>query len=262
MPRPAATGAPVKVAQARGAPAPGARSRQWRKWIPPQHGVWAMLLLPYLAGLQFGLSWLHVPLLVMWLSGWLASYYALLTVKTLRLRRYWRQVLAYAVVSAAAALPLFALRPGLLWFAPVFAALLGVNAFAARVGQERASANGIASVTMASLMAMIAPATAGLDWTLGIPVAIAAWLYLAGTVFYVKNMIRERGSRAHYVVSVAFHVGALAACLAVNPLLIVPFAWFLVRAAVLPRFTLKIPVVGAIEVLNTLLLLGFLISVA
>lgn len=230
-----------------------------RSWIPPQHGVWAMLLLPYLAGLQFGLSWLHVPLLVTWLSGWLASYYALLAVKTLRPARYWRQVLAYGSVSAIAALPVFALRPGLLWFAPVFAVLLAANAVAARVGQERASVNGIASVTMAALMAMIAPATAGLDWRLGIPVAVATWLYLAGSVFYVKTMIRERGSRAHRIVSVAFHVGALAGAIGVSPWLAIPFAWFLLRAAVLPRFTLKIPVVGAIEVVNSLLLLGFVV---
>ncbi len=219
-----------------------------------------MLLLPYLAGAQFGFTWLHVSLLVVWLAGWLASYYALLAVKTLRLRRYWRQVLAYGVVSAVAALPLFVLRPGLLWFAPLFAVLLAVNAVAVRVGQERASVNGIASVTMASLMAMIAPATAGLDWSIGIPVAIACWLYLAGTVFYVKNMIRERGSRAHYVISVAFHVGALVGAVAVSPWLALPFAWFLARAALLPRWHLKVPVVGAIEVANSLLLLGFLVA--
>lgn len=221
-----------------------------------------MLLLPYLAGLQFGLSWLHVPLLVTWLSGWLASYYALLAVKTLRPGRYWRQVVAYGLVSAVAALPVFALRPGLLWFAPVFAVLLAVNVVAARVGQERASVNGIASVTMAALMAMIAPATAGLEWAIGIPVAVATWLYLAGSVFYVKTMIREHGSRAHYVVSVAFHVGALAAATGVSPWLAIPFAWFLVRAALLPRFALRVPVVGAIEVANSLVLLGFLVAAA
>ena len=63
-----------------------------RAWIPPQHGVWAMLLLPYLAGLQYGTTWLDAPLLVVWLAGWLASYYALLAVKT----RRWRKVLTRA----------------------------------------------------------------------------------------------------------------------------------------------------------------------
>ena len=239
-------------------PVKGVRKRKPRQWIPPQHGVWAMLLLPYLAGLQFGLSWLHVPLLCVWLSGWLASYYALLAVKTLKFHRFLRQVLAFGIVCAVAAIPLFVSRPGLLWFSPVFAVLLTINAVASRVGQERASANGLASVTMASLMSMIAPATAGLDWKLGIPVAIVAWLYLAGTVFYVKNMIRERGSRVHFVVSVAYHVGALAASVAVSPWLAIPFAWFLVRAIVLPRFRLKVLVVGLIEIGNSLLLLGFL----
>ncbi len=248
----------MATASVAAAPKNGVRKRQSRKWIPPQHGVWAMLLLPYLAGLQFGLSWLHVPLLFVWLSGWLASYYALLAVKTLKLHRYWMQVLVFGIVSAVAAVPLFVTRPGLLWFSPIFAVLLAFNTIATRVGQERASANGIASVTMASLMAMIAPATAGLDWKLGIPVAIAAWLYLAGTVFYVKNMIRERKSRAHYIASVAFHVGAVAASVAVSPWLAIPFAWFLVRAIVMPRFTLKVLVIGLIEIANSVLLLGFL----
>lgn len=218
-----------------------------------------MLLLPYLAGLQFGLSWLHAPLLATWLAGWLASYYALLAVKTLRPAKYWRQVLVYGIVAGVAAVPLFVLRPGLLWFSPVFAVLLAVNAVFSRMGQERASGNGIASVTMAALMAMIAPAAAGLDWRLGLGTAVITWLYLAGSVLYVKTMIREFGSLLHRIVSVAFHVGALVGVVAVDPWFAVPFAWFLVRAALLPRRRIKVAVVGAIEVVNALALLAFLL---
>lgn len=218
-----------------------------------------MLLLPYLAGLQYGQHWLQVPLLVTWLAGWLASYYALLAVKTLRVKAVWRQTLAYAVVAGVAAVPLFALRPGLLLWSPVFAVLLVVNVVSTRVGQERSTGNGLASVTMASLMAMIAPATAGVDWQVGIPAAIATWLYLAGTVVYVKTMVRERDSRVHYLVSVAFHVGALAASVAVDPWLALPFAYFAARAGVLPRFRIKVVVVGALEVANALVLLAFLV---
>ncbi|MCB2412970.1 YwiC-like family protein [Demequina sp. TTPB684] len=238
----------------------GRKRSSVRRWIPPQHGVWAMLLLPYLAGLQFGAVWLHVPLLVVWLAGWLASYYALLALKTLRVRAVWRQVAVYGAVSAVAALPLFVVRPELLWFSPVFAVLLVVNAVSTLVGQERATGNGLASVSMASLMAMIAPSTAGLDWTLGISVAIACWLYLAGTVFYVKTMIRERGSTLHYAFSVAFHVIALVGAIVLNLWLALPFGWFLVRAMALPRRRLKVPVVGAIEVAGSAVLLGFLLA--
>jgi hypothetical protein len=77
-------------------------------------------------------------------------------------------------------------------------------------------------------------------------------------VFYVKNIIRERGSHVHYMASVAFHVGALAASVAVSPWLAIPFAWFLVRAIVMPRFRLKVLVVGLIEIANSVLLLGFI----
>ncbi|SCL15329.1 YwiC-like family protein [Micromonospora inyonensis] len=47
------------------------RRRTARKYIPPQHGAWAMLLVPWLAGvLVAGFRWLHLPLLVAWLAGY------------------------------------------------------------------------------------------------------------------------------------------------------------------------------------------------
>lgn len=231
-----------------------------RAWIPPQHGVWAMLLLPYLAGLQYGTTWLDAPLLVVWLAGWLASYYALLAVKTRRWRKVRTQVVTYSAVAGSAAVPLFLSRPELLWFSPAFAILLAVNAVASGIGQERATLNGLASVTMASLMAMIVPATAGESARLGGEAALVCWLYLAGSVFYVKTMIREFGSRPHRIISVAFHVLALLGVVAVAPWLALPFAWFLLRAAVLPSRRLRVPIVGAIEVINSLVLLTLLIA--
>ncbi len=229
--------------------------------MPPQHGVWAMLLLPYLSGLQYGQSWLQVPLLIMWLSGWLFTHHALLGVKTLRFGRYRRQIGVYALLSAAGAVPVFVARPGLLAFAPAFAVLFAVNVVAARMGQDRATGNGIASVTMASLMAMIAPASAGEDWTVGIGAAVITWLYLAGTVLYVKTMIRERGSRLHYAISVAGHGVALVASVLVSPWFAIPFTWFLARAIALPRHHLKVAVVGILEVVNAVMLLGVTIAV-
>ncbi|WP_030747422.1 hypothetical protein [Streptomyces griseus] len=52
---------------------------------------------------------------------------------------------------------------------------------------------------------------------------------------------------------------ALVAAALLNPWLAVPFACYLARAAVLPGRGLKVPVVGAVEVGCSVLLLGFLV---
>lgn len=219
-----------------------------------------MLLLPYLAGLRFGVDWLHIPLLLGWLTGWLASYHLLLWVKTGRFLRVRAQVLAFGAACAATLLPVVALRPGLAWFAPAFAVLLAVNVVLTRAGQERSSVNGIASVTMASLMAMIVPATAGLDWRLGVPVALVAWAYLAGSVLYVKTMIREHGSLIHRVVSALFHAAALVATTAYWPWLAATFGLLLARAVILPaRARLRVAIIGASEVGVSLVVLASLL---
>jgi len=232
-----------------------------RAWIPPQHGVWAMLLLPYLSGLQYGRCWLDLPLLIMWLSGWLFTHHALLGVKTSRWARYMPQMAAYASLSAVCAVPVFVVRPALLGFVPAFVVLFAVNVVAARIGQDRATGNGIASVTMASLMAMIVPATAGEPFTDGLPAALITWLYLVGTVVYVKTMIRERGSGLHYGVSVAYHAVALGVSAAVNVWFLIPFTWLLARAVVLARHRIRVIVVGLTEVTTSVALLGTIVAV-
>lgn len=220
-----------------------------------------MLLLPYLAGLRFGLDWLQIPLLIGWLTGWLFSHHVLIAVKTRRWTRVRRQVVVYGAVCAAMLVPVVVLRPSLWWFAPAFAVMLAINVVMVRGGKERATVNGIVSVSMASLMAMIVPVTAGLDWSIGVPIALVAWLYLVGSVFYIKSMIREHGSRPHWIASIAYHVVALVAATAIWPWLAVPFGIALVRAVALPaRPRMRVPIVGAAEVGVSLVVLGFLLT--
>ncbi|MCZ4087307.1 hypothetical protein [Streptomyces antarcticus] len=77
--------------------------------------------------------------------------------------------------------------------------------------------------------------------------ALACLLYFAGTVPYVKTMIRERNSRAYRRGSAAYHAVALAVAACLSPWLALPFAAYLARAAALPGRGLRVPVVGAIE---------------
>ena len=52
------------------------------RYLPPEHGAWAMLLVPFLLG-TFSASptWTSAVLLISWLAAYLTSYFAL---------RWWR----------------------------------------------------------------------------------------------------------------------------------------------------------------------------
>jgi hypothetical protein len=215
-----------------------------------------MLVVPFLVGvLLAGPAWVHLPLLVAWLGGYLLSYYVLLAVKTRRLSRVWPQVRFYAVVTVLPAALVLAVRPALLWFAPAFAALLGVNAWYAWRRDDRALVNDLASVVQGCLMVPVAAVAAGEPATSTTGAFLTVLLYFAGTVLYVKTMIRERGRASYLRASIGYHAAAVVAATALAVPLVVPFAWFLVRAAVLPRRALSPKQVGIVEILNSVALL-------
>jgi hypothetical protein len=232
-----------------------------RRFLPPQHGAWAMLAVPYLAGvLVAGWSWPAAPLAGAWLAGYLLSYYAFQAVKSRRPRRYRTQITLYAVLAVPLAAVVVAARPAVLWYAPAFAALWAVNAWYAWRRRERALLNDLASVVQSCLVVFVVATIAGTDPVEAAWVAGACLLYFTGTALFVKTMIRERGSLAYRRWSVAYHAGALAVTLAVvpwlGPALPVLFAWLLARAWLLPGRPLAPRHVGLIEIANSLLLLA------
>ena len=89
-----------------------ARRRTVRQFVPPQHGAWAMLLLPYLAGLLVaGFRWPDLPLLGAWLSGYLLSYFVLQAIKSRRPRRYRAPLSWYAPITLVLAAPVVVACP-------------------------------------------------------------------------------------------------------------------------------------------------------
>lgn len=226
-----------------------------RKWLTPQHGVWPMLLLPYVVGVVVaGPSWWQLPLLVAWLAGYLFSYHALVAVKARRFARARAQLVTYGTLTVIPGVALLLAFPSLLWFAPAYVLLLGVNATYASRRRERAVVNDLASVLLCVLVAPMAAVVAGVAVSAVAPATLLVLLYLVGTVPYVKTMIRERGERAYYVGSVAYHAAALAAAGWLALPMAVPFGWYLARAAWLPRVGLVPKRVGMIEILNCALL--------
>ncbi|HEY8534280.1 MAG TPA: YwiC-like family protein [Micromonospora sp.] len=250
------TETPSRVEQAAPARRSSAGARR-RQFIPPQHGAWAMLLVPYLAGLLVvGARWLHAPLLVAWIGGYLWSYYVFQALKSRRPRRFRAQLLVYGAVTLPAALLVLALRPAVLWYAPVFAVLLGINAVSAWRRRERTLLNDLAAVAQSCLMVAVVVTVAGADPWAGAGAFAACALYFAGTAFFVKTMIRERDNRTFHRWSLGYHAAALVASLPLGPAAAAFFAWTALRAWLLPRRRLAPVQIGLIEIVNSVALLA------
>ncbi|WP_412076802.1 YwiC-like family protein [Streptomyces xanthophaeus] len=242
--------------------------KQVRKWIPDQHGAWAMLAVPFLAGafLAPRPGWAHAVLFAAWLLGYAAVFHAQqwlrLHARGLRsARRHARPAVVFGAAFAVAGVPPAVLHPWLVAAVLLAAPFVAVNTYYAWRSRERALANGLAAVVPACGMLLVAVRLGGGEASSAWAPALACLLYFAGTVPYVKTMIRERNSRGYRAGSVAYHVAALAAAACLSPWLALPFAAYLARAAALPGRGLRVPVVGAIELAAAVALLVTLLLV-
>lgn len=214
-----------------------------------------MLLTPWLLGAGVsGWRWVHLPLILAALAAYLTSWATGRWATSHAAPRFRRPALAYAVAAVVPALLTLALAPGLLWFAPLILVATAVQLVAAWRREERSLVNGLVAVAQACLLTPVAAVAGGAPWQESLPAFGAALLYFLGTVLHVKTMIRERGERAWYVATVAYHGAALLAASLISPWLALPFTLYLARTAILPRRVVPVPVVGAIEVLNSVLL--------
>jgi hypothetical protein len=216
-----------------------------------------MLVVPYLVGvLLAGRTWVDLPLLGAWLAGYLLSYYVFQALKSRRPARYRDQMVCYGAVL----LPLLAVvvvaRPAVLWYAPAYGVLLGLNAGYAWRRRERALGNDLASVLQSCLMVFLAATVAGVGPAEVLGAFVATTAYFAGTAFYVKTMIRERGKSSYRRWSIGYHLVALLLSGWLSPALVGFFGWLLVRAWALPKRRLTPLQVGLVEIGNCVLLLA------
>jgi hypothetical protein len=229
-----------------------------------------MLLVPFLAGMLLATPspW-HAVLVFAWLVGYLAAYHVQ---QWLRLRRNSRNpkaaarhTLPAAVFTAAlvpAGVALVVHTPWLLLAAAAALPFSAANCWYAWRNQERSLVNGLAAVVPACGMLLVAALLGGGTWDGAWRPALACLLYFAGTVPYVKTMIRERGSDTYRWASWLWHAGALVVAFVLSPWLGLFFAVCLARAVVMPLLgRVRIPVVGAVEIVLSLLLLAVLVLV-
>lgn len=192
---------------------PTAPRRRARGWVPDQHGAWAMLLLPLVAGVVLaGARRVHLPLAVFWVVGYFAFYAAGRWLRSRRRRRELLPLVTYAAACVPAGLLTLLAAPHLIRWVPAFAVLLPVSLWWSSHGAERSLRNDLVTVLAACLMSPVAfDAAGGGDWERLWVVTGVLLAYFLGTVFYVKTMIRERGRRGYVAASVGYHLAGVAA---------------------------------------------------
>ena len=213
-----------------------------------------MLTVPFAVGvLDAGPNWRHIPLLFAVLAGYLAFFAAGLWLRSRCKPRYWPPARAYGALTGVLGVVVVAIEPELLRWAVVFLPLLAISLWCSWRRADRTLLNDGVTVLAACLMTVVVagtegsggrpgtPALAGLEWWPGADQA-RSWMlagllfaYFAGTVLYVKSMIRDRGDRGRYTLSVAYHVAVCVPAAMVGPWLGALFAVLAVRAAVVPR---------------------------
>lgn len=212
-----------------------------------------MLASPLLVGtIAAGFAWVHLPLAAFWFTGYFAFFATSLWLKAGRRAKWFPPVRAYSLLAAALGLVVVLMRPDLLRWAPAFVLPLSVGLWAAARRHERDLLAGLTTVLAAGLITVVAydagssgPLTRG--WTLG----LVQFLYFAGTVFYVKTVIRERDNRTFWWLSVGVHAAATVAMAWVSWWLVAVFAGLTVRAALVPGRHPTPKQVGIGEIVST-----------
>lgn len=242
--------------------------RRARGWIPDQHGAWAMLTLPLLAGVWLsGLRPVHLSLAATWLLGYFAFYAAGRWLRSRR-RRERTPTLVYAAACLPPAAVTVVLAPQLLRWAAVYLPLLLASLWLTAHGRERGLSNDTVTVIAAGLMTPVAFDAGNGTWWSGAWVVTALLTgYFLGTVLYVKTMIRERGRTGYVRASVAYHAvgtGLVAGLVATgwqSSWSVVVWVLLVARAVAGPRSNahrqrpLRPAIVGAGEIVASLLVL-------
>ncbi|MDO3412332.1 YwiC-like family protein [Saccharibacillus sp. CPCC 101409] len=222
------------------------------RYLPNQHGAWAMLLLPFLTGLSAaGGSIDHIPLFLCWLLMYLFSFPLLQWIKTGKKERYFKPAALYGALLVPLAAVVIAAEPRLIGYGALLLILFAIPVYYAKMKNERALLNDIAAIVLfCSFIYPVVYVSAGseADWGRTTLLFILLGLYFVGTALYVKTIIREKKNPRYYRLSLAYHTLLLPFAAWLSVPLLVPFAILLLRAAVLPKRNLKVKQTGMAEV--------------
>ncbi|WP_215146037.1 YwiC-like family protein [Exiguobacterium qingdaonense] len=230
------------------------------KWmIPTQHGAWSMLILPFvLGGMVGGWTWTHVPFAIAWLFVYMGTFFLFQYIKQRKKSRdLLRTVMIYLIIAIVAIVPVFLVEWRLIWFAAAMIPFGLVNAYFAKVKDERNVWNDVSAVTsfciggMASYYLGARLLDATIVWIFALP-----FLYFMGSIFFVKTMIREKKSIVYRNLSWGYHILLFIVFIVLGyPLLALAYAPSLIRAVWFYGKTIPIMKIGIVEIANSIFVL-------
>ncbi|WP_286954626.1 MULTISPECIES: YwiC-like family protein [Corynebacterium] len=202
-------------------------------WVPNQHGAWAMLIAPAVAGTIASLNYFLTDAtegeltwrgptavfatLVAWFFGYFTFFALTLVAKARTAQRrsaYARPIYVYGPITAIAAAVTLLAHPALIVWAAFFGPLMSLALWETFHSRPRSMASGISTTLASALLVPVLWMAAhhvgfgAIDKQVWISYLFLA-LYFSGTVPLVKSMVRERNTPGFVRLSVLLHVGAL-----------------------------------------------------
>ncbi|MFK3987666.1 MULTISPECIES: YwiC-like family protein [Exiguobacterium] len=233
------------------------------KWmIPKQHGAWSMLILPFLlGGIVGGWTLAHIPFAIAWLFVYMGTFFLFQYIKQRKKsKELLRTVVTYLTIATVAAVPVFLSEWRLVWFVLAMIPFGLVNAYFAKIKDERNVWNDVSAVTSFCIggMASYYLGARVLDETM-MWMFVLPYLYFLGSIFFVKTMIREKKSLFYRNVSWGYHSLLVAIFIAFGyPVLALAYAPSLVRAVAFYGKKIPIMKIGIVEIANSVFVLGCL----
>lgn len=177
--------------------------------MPKQYGAWAILAVPLLLGVAASRPspW-HLVLAVAAVSAYLASVAALEWTRSRRPASL-RPAVVFGAAFVAAGSPLIVVEPRLLVVGAIVAAAAVTTLGLSLAGRGKSVVVSLVEVAQALALVPAAALLGGSSLDAAVAdAALAAGLYLIGSVLMVRSLIRERGSRAFAAASLAYHATA------------------------------------------------------
>lgn len=228
-------------------------------WIPDIHGVWSMLLVPYVCGVLIShFRWQHVFLLCVWVFGYFALFAVDVWLRSGRKERYWNPVRTYAIITAGLCIILLIILPSLLEWSVVFLVLTVMGLTGPALKRRRTLVTRTVTAAAASLMLIVAydvgtnftraPQTVPWlqhsaaqqppihtwvpysvvvdDYAWALVMAISFFAYFWSNMFFVGSLIRRTFDRRRpmLIASVTLHVVLVAVAWVAANFQIIPIA--------------------------------------